>query len=62
MQTLYTIDIREEELKLRIAKENNAFTYNYIDDEKALHKFIHQNFVLGNSKNKHHKNNTHYGK
>ena len=33
----------------------NAFTYNYIDDEKALRKFIKQNLVLGNRMTKRHK-------
>ena len=35
--------------------KNNAFTYNYMDDEKALRKFIKQNLVLGNRKTKRHK-------
>ena len=35
--------------------KNNAFTYNYIDDEKALRRFIKQNLVLGNRKTKRHK-------
>ena len=35
--------------------KNNAFTYNYIEDGKALRMFIKQNLVLGKRKTKRHK-------
>ena len=37
--------------------KENAFVYNYIDDEKALRRFIKQNLVIGNRKTKRHKVN-----
>ena len=35
--------------------KEQSLVYNFVDDEKALRKFIKQNIVLGNSKTKRHK-------